>query len=232
VKVNKRRMTAKDRKLAIVKAALPLFARKGFAETTTRELAHAAGVSEPLLYKHFPSKEALYVEIQNFCCVGTDSVAQRLADLKPSASTLVHLVYFLMRALVLGLPAGAIDWGTRNRLMLKSHLEDGVFAKLMHQNRFGCFCSQIEACLTRATAAGEAVPSPVSARNRAFFTHHVGAWLAAVHLPARATMDYKVSREELLNQAVAFALRGMGLTDKAIATHYNPKALALSFAVA
>jgi len=42
-------MTAKDRKLAIVKAALPLFARKGFAETTTKELARAAKVSEPLL---------------------------------------------------------------------------------------------------------------------------------------------------------------------------------------
>ena len=99
-------MTAKDRKLAIVKAALPLFARKGFAETTTRELAQAAGVSEPLLYKHFPSKEALYLEIQNYSCLATDSVAQRLADLKPSASTLVHLVYFLMRALVLGQPGG------------------------------------------------------------------------------------------------------------------------------
>src|SRR3954468_22632730 len=109
-------MTAKDRKQAIVKAALPLFARKGFAETTTRELAKAAGVSEPLLYKHFPSKEALYTEIQNSCCQATDTVVQRLADLKPSASTLVHLTYFLTRALVLGLPVGAIEWDTRHRL--------------------------------------------------------------------------------------------------------------------
>ena len=162
--------------------------------------------------------------------IGTDSAAQRLADLKPSASTLVHLVYFLMRFLVLGRPAGAIDWDTRHRLMLKSFLEDGVFARLMYQNRFGGFCGQIEACLSAATAAGEAAPSPVSGRNRAFFTHHVGSWVALVHLPGKPTMDYKVSREELLNQAVAFALRGMGLTDKAIATHYNPKALALSFA--
>jgi TetR/AcrR family transcriptional regulator, transcriptional repressor of aconitase len=230
VKKNKRRMTAQDRKLAIVKAALPLFARKGFAETTTRELARAAGVSEPLLYKHFPGKEALYDEIQNFCCVGKDSVAQRLADLKPSASTLVHLVYFLMRALVLGRPMGAIDWDTRHRLMLKSYLEDGVFARLLYRNRFSGFCAQIEACLDVATAAGEAVPGPVSARNRALFAHHLGAWLAAVHLPGKPTMDYQVSREELLHQAVAFVLRGAGLTDKAIATHYNPKALALSFA--
>ena len=75
-------MSAQDRKLAIVKAALPLFARKGFAETTTKDLARAAGVSEPLLYKHFPSKEALYTEIQNYSCQATDTIVQRLADLK------------------------------------------------------------------------------------------------------------------------------------------------------
>src|SRR5438552_13900653 len=96
--MKKPRMTAEQRKLAIIEAALPLFARKGFAETTTKDLARAAGVSEPLLYKHFPSKEALYLEIQNFSCQGTDLGFRKLAGLKPSASTLVHLVYFLMRA--------------------------------------------------------------------------------------------------------------------------------------
>ena len=90
--VSKQRMAAEDRKLAIVQAALPLFARKGFAETTTKELARAANVSEPLLYKHFPSKEALYLEIQNFTCKADDPVVQRLIDLDPSISTLVHLV--------------------------------------------------------------------------------------------------------------------------------------------
>jgi|SRR5579872_4722641 len=222
-------MTARDRKLAIVKAALPLFARKGFAETTTKDLARAARVSEPLLYKHFPSKEALYLEIQNFSCKGTDPVLRKLADLEPSASTLVHLVYFLMRGLVLGQPKGAIEWDTRHRLMLKSFLEDGAFARLLYQNRFDCFCSRMEACLEAATAAGDAVKSPITKGNRARFAYHLGAWLALVQLPGKPAMDYKVSREELLHQAVWFALRGMGLTDKAIATYYNPKALALSF---
>jgi AcrR family transcriptional regulator len=222
-------MTAKDRKLAIVKAALPLFARQGFAETTTRDLARAAGVSEPLLYKHFPSKEALYTEIQDYSCQATDSIAQKLSELKPSASTLVHLVYFLTRALLLGRPAGVIDWNTRHRLMFKSYLEDGVFARVAHENCLGCYFSQMEACLAAATAAGDAVPSPASKHNRAYFAHHLGAWLALAHLPDEPPLDYKVSRGELVNQAVWFALRGMGLTDKAIATYYNPKALALSF---
>src|SRR3954470_7993901 len=112
--MGKPRMTAEDRKMAIVQAALPLFARKGFARTTTKELARAAGVSEPLLYKHFPSKEALYVEIQNFTCQGIDPVAEKVSNLEPSTSTLVHLVYYLMRALVAGRPAGAISWDTRH----------------------------------------------------------------------------------------------------------------------
>ena len=137
--MNKQRMTAEERKLAIVRTALPLFARQGFAETTTKELARAAGVSEPLLYKHFPSKEALYLEIQNFTCREIDPTVRKLTELEPSTSTLVHLVYYLMRALVLGKPAGTIDWDTRHRLMLKSLLEDGAFARLLYKNRFDCF---------------------------------------------------------------------------------------------
>ena len=222
-------MSAKDRKLAIVKAVLPLFARKGFAETTTKDLAKAAGVSEPLLYKHFPSKEALYTEIQDYSCQSTDSVVQRLADLKPSASTLVHLVYFLMRKLILALPVGTIEWDTRHRLMIKSFLEDGEYARLIYKNRFKCFCAQMETCLASARTAGEAVPSPVSKANLALFAHHVGAWLALEYLPEKPALDYKASREALVDQAVWFILRGMGLTDKAIATHYNPKAMALMF---
>ena len=54
-------MTAKDRKLAIVKAAMPLFARKGFAETTTRELyaraAQLVRLRTAALSKHFPLQQ-------------------------------------------------------------------------------------------------------------------------------------------------------------------------------
>jgi TetR/AcrR family transcriptional regulator, transcriptional repressor of aconitase len=227
--VTKRRMTAGERKRAIVEAAMPLFARKGYAETTTKDLALAAGVSEPLLYKHFPSKEALYHEIQAFSCHDNDPVTQKLAGLEPSASTLVHLVYYLMRAVVLGKPVGAVEWETRHRLMLKSLLEDGVFARLVYESRFACFCARMEECLDAAIRAGEAVKSPLTPGNRARFGYHVGAWLALVHLPAKPAINYKVSREKLLDQCVWFILRGMGLTDRALALHYNPRALDLFF---
>ena len=226
-------MSAEDRKQAIVKAALPLFARQGYAATTTRDLAKAAGVSEPLLYKHFPGKEALYLEIQNFCCHGNDSVSRKLtellSDVEASTSTLVYLVYYLVRLQVLGKPAGPISLDTWQRLMLNSLLEDGAFARVMYQDRFDGFCARIEACLDAAVAAGEAVESPLSPGNRARFGHHLAAWLAAVRLPSKPAINYKTTSEQLLYQTVWFILRGMGMTDKAIKTYYNPKALALFF---
>jgi AcrR family transcriptional regulator len=231
--VKKKRLSAEQRKTAIVQAALPLFARKGYAETTTKDLARAAGVSEPLLYKHFPSKEALYAEIQNLCCRGnapsTRKFMRLLNDLEPSTSALVHLVYHLVRVLVLGKPVGAIEWDTLQRMMLKSFLEDGAFARAMYQNRFDYFCGRIEACLQAAVAAGDAVKSPLSAGNSARFAHHLGAWIALVHLPPKPAIHYKVSRQQLVHQAVWFILSGMGLTPKAIASHYNPKVLDLYF---
>jgi len=225
------RMSAKDRKQAIVMAALPLFARQGYAETTTKELAKAAGVSEPLLYKHFPSKEALYLEIHNFCCHGNDAVSRKftelLSEVEASTSTLVYLVYYLVRLQVLGKPAGAISLDTWQRLMLKSLLEDGAFARIMYRDRFEDFCVRIEACLDAAVASGEAVKSPLSPGNRASFGHYLAAWLASVHLPSKPVIKCQTTSEELVYQAVWFILRGMGVTDKAISTYYNPKALAL-----
>lgn len=47
----------------MIAAAASLFAAKGFNGTTTKEIARAAGVSEALVFKHFPTKRALYTAI-------------------------------------------------------------------------------------------------------------------------------------------------------------------------
>lgn len=47
----------------ILKSALRLFARRGYDGTTTRDLAEAAGVAEGTLFRHFPNKKAILVEV-------------------------------------------------------------------------------------------------------------------------------------------------------------------------
>ena len=56
-----RRLPAAERRKQILDAALPLFAVGGLAATGTREIAAACGVSEPILYRHFEDKEALFL---------------------------------------------------------------------------------------------------------------------------------------------------------------------------
>ncbi len=57
------RTSSRERQASLITAAASLFARKGFNGTTTKEIAKAAGISEALVFKHFPTKHALYAAI-------------------------------------------------------------------------------------------------------------------------------------------------------------------------
>src|SRR2546426_7184448 len=57
------RSAGQERQASIIAAAAALFAAKGFNGTTTREIAKAAGVSEALVFKYFPTKRTLYAAI-------------------------------------------------------------------------------------------------------------------------------------------------------------------------
>ena len=145
-----KRLSCEERKQAIVKAVLPIFARNGFANTTTRELAKAAGVSEALIYKHFPSKESLYAEIQSFGCKGCDPGLKKFLDLEPSTSTLVYIVFYIMRVNIVGRSKETICAETRHRLILNSCLEDGSFSRFLFHNRFAENISRIVECMDAA----------------------------------------------------------------------------------
>ena len=53
-------MRADARREQLIGVAVDLFSRKGFSGTTTKEIAVAAGVTEALIFRHFPTKDALY----------------------------------------------------------------------------------------------------------------------------------------------------------------------------
>jgi AcrR family transcriptional regulator len=55
------RMAAADRRLHLIETAIRLFTEGSYHGTTTAEIARAAGVSEPILYRHFASKRQLYL---------------------------------------------------------------------------------------------------------------------------------------------------------------------------
>src|SRR5262245_61986393 len=55
-----RRLTADARRERLLAAARKLFSRQGYQGTTTKQIAHEAGVTEAIVFRHFRGKEDLY----------------------------------------------------------------------------------------------------------------------------------------------------------------------------
>src|SRR5947209_13763419 len=61
VTVSPTRLPAAERRQALIEIAIRVFSDGSYHGTTTAEIARAAGVSEPILYRHFASKRDLYL---------------------------------------------------------------------------------------------------------------------------------------------------------------------------
>ena len=57
----KQRLTAEARRQAVLDTACRVFSRSSYRGATTAEIAREAGISEPILYRHFGSKRDLYL---------------------------------------------------------------------------------------------------------------------------------------------------------------------------
>ena len=126
-----RRLAGEERSQAIVKAALGLFAQQGFDATTTRRLARAAGVSEALLFKHFPSKRALYRAILEYKIRD----AEQALPLDDSLLALEDEAFFLHIACHLMRRVDADD--AFCRLMLRSAMDGHDLAQRFRKARSG-----------------------------------------------------------------------------------------------
>jgi AcrR family transcriptional regulator len=72
------RLRADERRERVLAAARTVFSRNGFHGAGTAEIAALAGCSEPTLYKHFASKQALFAAVLRDA---TDRMAGRVQDI-------------------------------------------------------------------------------------------------------------------------------------------------------
>lgn len=157
-------MSSEERRASIVEAACNLFADKGFRGTTTRELAAAVGVTEPVLYEHFGTKRDLYAAI-------IESKA------KHSGETILELSERYMatdddRGFFMDLGNLIVDKymgdPTFVRLLLFSNLENHDLKELFHSLGNNCF-EMVSKHLERRMTGGAMRKADPKVAARAFF---------------------------------------------------------------
>jgi len=220
------RMTSDLRRQLILSAAKRCFARHGFAGTTTKSVAAAAAISEGLLFKHFPSKAALYAEILAEECEADPDLAH-LLGLEPSTGTLVELVRAMVRHFMQISDVPDEQEAQRLRLMTTSHLDDGEFARLLYAKVGDLIGPVFTVSLDRAVAAGEASRIGSEPLNLFWFAHHTVLMAALTRLPVVPCLAYG-NAADLERQLCHFILRGIGLNAAALASHLDRQLSPLS----
>jgi AcrR family transcriptional regulator len=217
------RMTGDLRRQLILAAAKRCFARNGFAGTTTKSVAAAASISEGLLFKHFPSKAALYAEILAEECEA-DPAMHELLELQPSTETLVVLIRCMVRHFQQLSDAPDQQDAQRLRLMVTSHLDDGEFARLLYEKIGDLIGPVFTASLDQAVAAGDASRVGHEPLNLFWFAHHTVLMAALSRLPSVPCLSY-ANAVDIERQVCEFILRGIGLNEIAIASHLDRELL-------
>jgi len=217
--MNSLRMTRDLRRELILGAAKRCFARNGFAGTTTKSVATAASISEGLLFKHFPSKSALYAEILAEECEA-DPALLHLLDLPPSTETLVVVVRNMVAHFLHVSDQPEHEEAQRLRLLVTSQLDDGEFARLVFEKIAGLVGPKFAASLERALAAGEATRVGEEPMNLFWFAHHTLVTTALTRLSAVPCLSYG-DPVDLERQTCEYILRGIGLNNDVIAAHLD-----------
>lgn len=223
------RMNGADRKQAIVEAARPLFAQNGFNGTSVRAVARAAGVSEALLYKHFPSKDHLYKEILRYVVNLSDIFTAELSKLEPGPESLVKYAYLTTRLILFEVPGYQKAQYWHERLLFRSLMGDNRYAREHFKDIQVFAADRIPRCIEVAIEAGDMVAVDIAPFNHFWFMHHLAMAFNLCFLSDEPAIEYGGSREELARQSIRFSLRGMGMTDEAIARYYRPDELEAFF---
>ena len=197
------RLSSPERKAAIVKKAFELFSQSGFRGTTTRELAAAVGVSEPVLYQHFETKRDLYTAIidEMISSVTTDEM-HRLEEIGLAGESRAYFT-----ALAHHILRWYLDDTSRIRLLIFSALEGHELADLWQQRVTKQIVGFIEQFIERRIADGDFVPvdPPTAARFFLGAMGHYGMMTAIFRCPY-----WEKDQQAVIDDYVTFFLRSMG----------------------
>ena len=213
------RLSQAERRHSIAVAAARIFAERGFHATSSKDLARACGISEALMFRHFPSKDELWFAALEACRQSAVADSLRtVGHLPPSVAGLVDVTVSLAESFIRRQDGERRDNSqTMRRMLLRSMAEDGRFARMVLSDLGARLSGYISECLASAAEAGE-IDGVETGRGEAASKLYRLLFFAigAQALPEEPAMDFQLSENALILETVRFQLRGLGLRHAAI----------------
>ncbi|OCC22600.1 hypothetical protein MB02_15850 [Croceicoccus estronivorus] len=216
--MTRKRISGPERRALILAAARRVFSLHGYDGAKTLQIAREAKVSEALVYRHFPSKLALYRAVMQQVFSEQDNQLEILGIQEASAAGLVRSLksYFCT---VVAETEGDVQ--QRFRMMLTSLSGDGNYASQLYRRSQRLNNKAVNEAHRNAREAGDLTGKPLNIANTAMFIEHVGTMICAIRALDPGSRPYESDGHDLVMDAVWFCCRGIGLTDEAIARYID-----------
>lgn len=196
------RMRAAERREQILAASQALFASRGFSATKTRDVARAAGVSEAMVFKHFPDKQGLYRALieRKIAEAETALPLAGVAGSRESPEVFFGRIASTILERIERDPSFL-------RLLLFSALEGHPLAAEFDKARAAGFRSAIEEYVKRLERTGALRRMDPAFASRSFMA--LVAWFAVARSIFREPGSRRIPRTKLVREIVSVYVDGM-----------------------
>jgi len=189
------RLPAAERRNQLIQTALVLFSQQGYEGTTTRQIADQAGVTEAIIYRHFPTKEELYwAVLEEQCKVRIDKAKSHHwfeddPDMDKDEEIFTQLAENMLKR--------NIDDPALTRLMLFSALEKHELVSKFYRTYTAPWIDQLADRIRRRIAAGHFRKTDPVLAARAFVGMIIYHYQVQELYGGRELVDYEIKQVAL-----------------------------------
>jgi AcrR family transcriptional regulator len=215
-----RRLPSADRRASIILAARQVFARYGLAGARTQQIAQAAGVSEALLFRHFPTKTHIYRAVLRSVIEDQNENFRTLGATQASTEGLLDIVCRLIVQAMRGSDAFNAEG---MRMVMGSLAGDGGYARLIYRRAIRLSLDGLTKALAAARKDGGLVGTPLSPANAAAFLEHIGTMIMMARCHQQPVIRYDGDESQILRETMLFCGRGLGIDESRISAFLDAR---------
>ena len=205
------RLSSADRRASLLAAAKAVFARHGLEGARTQQIARTAGVSEALLFRHFPTKTHIYRAVLREVITDQNAIMRSFGETEASTEGLLEILRRTINYAMAGMHAVNAEG---IRMVMGSLAGDGGYARLVYRRALRLTLPNLERALDAARTDGGITGERLSTTNAGAFIEHISTMMMMARCHDKIAIPYDEDRA--LHDAILFCARGLGVAEPRI----------------